>query len=82
MLPSLQELLTEVSMDILIRRLEALHRLLRATPGAAGRDPRIVEAVANCLRELHAIAAQSAEASENMHLRLVDGDLARHRGLH
>jgi hypothetical protein len=41
-----------------------------------------VEAVANCLRELHAIAAQSAEASENMHLRLVDGDLARHRGLH
>jgi hypothetical protein len=85
-LPSLKELVTEASMDILIRRLEALHRMLRAAPTdascAAPCDPRIVEAVADCLRELHAIAARSAEVSEDAHLRLVVAGRAPHRGLH
>ncbi len=69
-------------MDNLIRRLEALHRQLRAAPGEAGYDPRIVEAIANCLRDLHAIAAQSTEASADPRLRLVESGFALHQVLH
>ncbi len=61
-------------MDHIIRRLETIHRALRAAPEGFGRDPRIAEAVAGCLRELHAIAAQAAGGPDGprSRLRLVD----------
>lgn len=62
-------------MDHIIRRLETIHRALRAAPERFGRDPRMTEAVADCLRELHAIAAQSTDSPDGSRarLRLVDG---------
>ena len=62
-------------MDQIIRRLETLHRALRAAPESAGDAPRVAEAVAACLRDLHAIAAQAAEDADRARprLRLVEG---------
>ena len=62
-------------MDQIVRRLETLHRALRAAPENACDAPRVAEAVAACLRELHAIAAQAAEGADRAgpRLRLIDG---------
>lgn len=62
-------------MDQIIRRLETLHRALRAAPENARDAPRIAEAVAACLRDLHAIAAQAADDADRARprLRLIDG---------
>jgi hypothetical protein len=46
-------------MEQIIRRLEAIHRAVRAAPDCA-EDARVAEAVVGCLRRLHAIAAQGA----------------------
>ena len=61
-------------MDQIIRRLETIHRALRNAPESLGCDPRVAEAVAGCLRELHAIAAQGAEEGEDAQrrFRLID----------
>jgi hypothetical protein len=66
--------MTEASMDQIIRRLETIHRALRAAPESFGDDPRIAEAVADCLRELHAIAAQASDDMDfaRPRLRLID----------
>jgi hypothetical protein len=47
-------------MDQLIRRLENIHRALRAAPPHWQCDPRVADGVALCLRELHAVAAREA----------------------
>jgi hypothetical protein len=62
-------------MDQIVRRLESLHRVLRAAPENACDAPRVAEAVAACLRDLHAIAAQAAEDADRARprLRLIDG---------
>ncbi len=71
-------------MDNLIRRLEIIHRALRAAPQPFDRDPRMAEAVADCLRELHAIAAQSTDRRDDAQprLRLVDAALRAQHRLH
>ena len=47
-------------MEHIIRRLEAIHRALRTAPPDLAGDSRVTEAVARCLRQLHAIAATDA----------------------
>jgi hypothetical protein len=47
-------------MEQIIRHLEAIYRALRAAPDY-DEDTRVAEAVAGCLRRLHAIAAQSSD---------------------
>ncbi len=54
------EIRVQASMEHIIRRLEAIHRALRTAPAGCGGNSRVTEAVAGCLRQLHAIAAQSA----------------------
>ena len=58
------------SMEHIIRRLEAIHRALRTAPASLEDDSRVTEAVARCLRQLHAIAAQSAEVDPAREARL------------
>jgi hypothetical protein len=65
------EIRMQAFMEHIIRRLEAIHRALWTAPAGCGGDSRVTEAVAGCLRQLHAIAAQSA-----------DGDPAREARLH
>jgi chemotaxis regulatin CheY-phosphate phosphatase CheZ len=60
-------------MDQIIRRLETIHRALRNAPESLGCDPRVAEAVAGCLRELHAIAAQTIREDSRRRLRVVEG---------
>ena len=60
-------------MDQIIRRLETIHRALRNVPEGRGCDPRVAEAVAGCLRELHAIAAQAAQDDARRRFRVVEG---------
>ncbi len=72
-------------MDQIIRRLETIHRALRNAPEGLGCDPRIAEAVAGCLRELHAIAAQAAEENVDnarRRFRLIDGAVPAKSRLH
>jgi hypothetical protein len=64
----MMEIRTQSAMEQIIRRLEAIHRALRAAPDC-DEDARVAEAVAGCLRRLHAIAAQDAAERP----RLVDG---------
>jgi hypothetical protein len=59
------EIRTQASMEHIIRRLEAIHRALRTAPASFGGDARVTEAVAGCLRQLHAIAAQSAQSFQS-----------------
>jgi hypothetical protein len=61
-------------MQQVIHRLEAIHRALRNAPKAYRCDPRVADSVAICLRELHAIAAQSSEDDRALgpRLRLID----------
>jgi hypothetical protein len=75
MLPSTTASLTECPMDQIVRRLETLHRALRAAPENAGDAPRVAEAVAACLGDLHAIAARAAQDADRARprLRLIDG---------
>ena len=63
MLASMTEIRMQASMEHIIRRLEAIHRALRTAPASLEGDSRVTEAVARCLRQLHAIAAQSADRS-------------------
>jgi hypothetical protein len=56
-------------MDQIIHRLETIHRARRAAPQSYGCDPRVAETVAACLRELHAVAAQSV--GEGPRLRVI-----------
>jgi hypothetical protein len=46
-------------MERVINRLEAIHRALRSAPKQGRVDVIAAESVALCLRDLHAIAAQS-----------------------
>ena len=73
------EIRTQASMDHIIRRFEAIHRALRTAPASSGGDSRVTDAVAGCLRQLHAIAAQSADAgpAPEARLRLIDGQPRR-----
>jgi hypothetical protein len=64
------ELRMQASMEHIIRRLEAIHRALRTAPASLAGDSRVTEAVAGCLRQLHAIAAQGADADPAMEARL------------
>ncbi len=75
MIASMTEIRMQASMEHIIRRLEAIHRALRTAPASPGDDSRVTDAVAGCLRQLHAIAAQSAEAdpAPAARLRLIDG---------
>jgi hypothetical protein len=61
-------------MQQVIHRLEAIHRALRNAPKSYRCDPRVAESVAICLRELHAIAAQSSwdNGGSGHRLRLID----------
>lgn len=60
-------------MDRLIRRLESMHRALRAGPPTHASDARVAESIASVLRELHGIAARGqGMAAESPRLRLVD----------
>jgi hypothetical protein len=56
MIASMTEIRTQASMEHIIRRLEAIHRALRTAPADLAGDSRVTEAVACCLRQLHAIA--------------------------
>lgn len=60
-------------MEQIVHRLENLYRFLRAAPQNACVAPGVAEAVAACLRDLHAIAAQTAELNPaRPRLRLID----------
>jgi len=74
MLPSMTAVKTEDSMEQRVRCLEVIQRALRAAPQNSGGDPRITEAVADCLRDLRAIAAQAADDDNpaRPHLRLIE----------
>jgi hypothetical protein len=67
MLASMTGLRTSASLEQIIQRLETIHRALSAGT-ESGCDPRLAEAVAGCLRELHAIAAQSADEARRLRL--------------
>jgi hypothetical protein len=75
MLPFMISIMTEVPMDQLILRLETIHRGLRNSSQKLQRDRHIAESVAGCLRDLHTIAAQRADRTEDAwpRLRLVVG---------
>jgi hypothetical protein len=60
---------TQNSIEQIIRRLEAIYRALAAAPDD-DEDARVAEAVAGCLRRLHAIAAQGAD--RRLHLVEID----------
>ena len=65
-------------MEHIIRRLEAIHRALRTAPARLEGDSRVTEAVARCLRQLHAIAAQSADdPAREARLRPIKGPARR-----
>jgi hypothetical protein len=70
MLASMTEIRMQASMQHIIRRLEAIHRALRTAPEGLASDSRVTEAVARCLCQLHAIAAQAADADPAMEARL------------
>jgi len=61
-------------MQQVIDRLEAIHRALRNAPKSYRCDPGVADSVAICLRELHAIAAQSVGdgPASGPRLRLID----------
>ena len=61
----MREIGTRSSMEQIIRRLEAIYRTVRAAPHCdddvrCNQDARVAEAVAGCLRRLHAIAGQAS----------------------
>jgi hypothetical protein len=64
MLPSTIASLTECPMDQIVRRVEILHRALSAEPERSCGETRLAEAVAACLRDLHAIAARAANDAD------------------
>ena len=60
-------------MEKIINRLETIHRALRNAPIQGRRDMQVADSVALCLRELHAIAAQTCgRVGRKPSLRLVD----------
>jgi hypothetical protein len=61
-------------MEEIIDRLEAIHRALRTAPAQAKRDALVADCVALCLRDLHAIVAQSRTGGQVQppSLRLID----------
>jgi len=62
-------------MESLINRITALHRSLKLGPSSHGGDPRLAAVVASCLRDLHGIAARSAEQpAARPRLRLVSAE--------
>ena len=63
-------------MEHIIRRLEAIHRALRTAPASLEGDSRVTEAVARCLRQLHAIAA-TADPPMEARLRPIKGPARR-----
>jgi hypothetical protein len=76
MIASMTELRMQASMEHIIRRLEAIHRALRTAPASLAGDSRVTEAVACCLRQLHAIAA-TADPVMEAHLRSIKGPARR-----
>ncbi len=71
MLPSMTAVMTEDSMEQLVRSLETIHRALSAAADSDD-DPRLTEAVATCLRDLHGIAAQAPNDGPARRFRLID----------
>ncbi len=72
MLPPMTAVMTEDSMEQIVRGLEEIYRALRAASEYSGNDPRIAGAVATCLRDLHAIAAQAPNDGPARRFRLID----------
>ncbi|MBB4199339.1 hypothetical protein CCR94_05775 [Rhodoblastus sphagnicola] len=61
-------------MEDIINRIESIHRALRSAPRQEQRDELAAESLALCLRDLHAIVAQSRAAgrARRPSLRLID----------